>query len=54
MNEWVFYEEPLYWAKYNLLVIAERYTEQGVREHLVSGWVEPDLVLDNANIYGTE
>ena len=54
MTDWVFYDEEYYWQTYDLIVIAERYLVDGTREYLVRGWVAPDTILNNANIYGTE
>lgn len=43
---------PIWWEKAQLFVVADRVLDDGTREHMVQGHVEPGTVIHNANIVG--
>lgn len=52
--KWQRSQEPIYWPKAGLWVVADRHLPCGTREHMVQGSVSKGLVIGNANVIGED
>lgn len=49
---WEYLDPPFYWKAWGGDVIADRTLADGTRQHLVRGYVPPNTVLGNAQVFG--
>ena len=50
IQPWEIVEPPYWWSKINMYIIADRTLPDGVRQHMVRGYVKVGTVVNNAQI----
>jgi hypothetical protein len=52
--DWIIFDPPYFWKKIGRNVLADRYLPDGTRQHVVEGYIPPNTIINNAQIFGED